>query len=114
MSLDSRGVLFPKTDEKVKEAEDYDFCIYDIDYPEEGYFYAGLYDTAILDPAFWVALGKALGWKEHDKMMEGKHYCMDFPHYDWQDFDWKFNALRFFELKLTGGDEEKFWEELLK
>lgn len=27
--------------------------------------------------------------------------------------DWKTEALRYFELRLTGGDEEAFWKELL-
>ncbi len=80
-----------------------------------------------LDPLFWQALGKALGW--------GKYIC----EYCRNDFDppetraevhalciehglckgmwvegWKPRAHRYFDLLLTGGDTEKFWNELLK
>ncbi len=55
------------------------------------------YQIVLLDPEFWKALGKGLGWSENLK-----------------DKDWIGVALDFFELKLTGGDENSFWEELLK
>lgn len=61
------------------------------------------YQIVLLDPLFWQALGKALKWGESELWENDKNI----PH-------WKLHALNFFELKLTGGDEEKFWEELLK
>lgn len=57
----------------------------------------------VLDPEFWKALGKALGWGKSE-LWEND---INIPH-------WKLHALRFFELKLTGGDEEKFWSDLLQ
>lgn len=47
-------------------------------------------NRCVLDPLFWQALGKALGWKGA----------------------WKHYAHQYFDLLLTGGDTEKFWKEL--
>jgi hypothetical protein len=45
-----------------------------------------------LDPTFWQALGKALGWiKEY----------------------WWPRAMKFYDLILTGGDTDAYWNELL-
>lgn len=62
----------------------------------------------LLDPLFWQALGKALGWGVVD------HYYGE-PVVD-ADLEkmWLQYALLYMEIKLTGGDEEKFWKELLK
>jgi hypothetical protein len=56
----------------------------------------------ILDPLFWQALSKALGWKEFAGRGEGSYPI------------WKWQAHRYFDLVLTGGNKEKFWEELLQ
>lgn len=65
-------------------------------------------NDVFLDPLFWRALGKALGWQERHCSCNGYSYQCDC------DFTWLVQAHEFFELKLTGGDEKKFWEELLK
>lgn len=49
-------------------------------------------DGIVLDPLFWQALGRALGWSERA---------------------WFHESCEWFRLKLTGGSEEKFWDSLL-
>jgi hypothetical protein len=53
----------------------------------------------VLDPLFWQALGKALGWDDFRAAVPPL---------------WLANALHYHELLLTGGDTEKFWKELIK
>lgn len=55
-----------------------------------------------LDPDFWVALGKALGWNtsRYEPIVKER-------------YEWEGNAHRFYDLILIGGDTEKFWQELL-
>lgn len=62
----------------------------------------------VLDPLFWHALGKALKWPEETAMCPlcesvtiGGNYAASKAH-------------EYFELKLSGGDTEKFWKELLE
>jgi hypothetical protein len=51
-----------------------------------------------LDPSFWQSLGKALDW---------------YPDAELIPMSWRSNAIRFYDLILTGGDTEAFWKELL-
>lgn len=53
-----------------------------------------------LDPLFWQALGKALGWDGWSVQFYGD--------------EWLFHAHQYFDLVLTGGDTEAFWKELIK
>lgn len=53
-----------------------------------------------LDPTFWQALGKALGW-------QGKHH----PQTDMLVLQAQVHTL--VDLILTEGDTEKFWSSLL-
>ena len=64
----------------------------------ESQFTVSAYRIA-LDPSFWQALGKALGWSEFED--ETGHYF------------WRVTAHDFYDLILTGGDTEKFWDDLL-
>lgn len=59
-----------------------------------------------LDPTFWQALGKSCGW---GKCAQGYHIHICEALNRWQR-----EAHRFYDLILTGGDTEKFWEEILK
>lgn len=66
------------------------------------------WEEIALDPIFWQALGKALGWYEWPL----KHRPVDLA-----DLDFKCplcNAHRFYDLILTEGEPEQFWKELLK
>lgn len=54
------------------------------------------------DPSFWQALGKALGWRIVGPTKKDNDH----------NPEWYYRALEFYELILTGGDTEKFWEEL--
>ncbi len=70
-----------------------------------------------LDPTFWQALGKALGWDEdpyRDPIgtvwEKTDHKGNSVRYLD----DWNNAALCFYDLILAGGDTEKFWEEILK
>lgn len=67
--------------------------------------YSTRHDEAILDPLFWRALGKALGWKEEYEFANPIVHTIP---------QWLYEALWYHELNLTGGDTEKFWKELLK
>lgn len=65
----------------------------------------------ILDSLFWQALGKALGWNWAEKsdlinLTSDKRIKMGNR--------WQWEAVRFMHIKLTGGNEEKFFEELLR
>jgi len=53
-------------------------------------------ESLVLDPLFWQALEKAL--KRNPREYRPWWLCF---------------ALEYFEFKLTGGDENKFWEKLL-
>ena len=74
----------------------------------------------MLDPLFWQALGKALGWPEKSEIetiakdirVEGQKSNADMRFYSIQT-TWLGYALKYFDLVLTGGDTEKFWKELL-
>lgn len=61
---------------------------------------------AVLDPLFWQALSKALGWdKTHTVWFKQS----------WENREpWLNHAHQHFDLILTGGDIESFWKELLK
>lgn len=54
------------------------------------------------DPLFWVALGKALGWKHNNATL-----------WSGRQAEWLEYAHAYFELVLTDGSTEKFWKELL-
>lgn len=71
------------------------------------------YEEVALDPTFWQALGKALGWPEDwyigesrfkDKV-DGRLYRTHCP---------KWHAHVFFELILAQEDTKTFWEEIIK
>lgn len=92
-----------------------------------------LENLCVLDPLFWQALGKALGWyrkpnkntyRDGAKVthcgVEGKShnahwYCPRCEKYEWDtDFYpmWLFFALQYTETLLRSGDTEKFWSDL--
>lgn len=54
------------------------------------------YGDTILDPEFWKCLGVALGWGTNTT-----------------ESQWYYEAFRFYDLMLTGGDTEQFWQTLL-
>lgn len=65
------------------------------------------YAEIALDPTFWQALGKVLGWVRLTKVDENPTRraavptCNEYAH-------------RFYDLILTSGDTDKFWDEILK
>lgn len=71
------------------------------------------FSAVVLDPRFWQALGKALGWgtTQHDvleyetKFAKRKTYTLT-P-------SWQYYAHQYFALVLIDGNTEKFWKELL-
>lgn len=91
----------------------------------------------VLDPLFWQALGKALGWDDTELVWvcnEGcdqrwllpdeRHiditctkghqlYERPVPYYHASDTEWYKHAHQYFDLALTGGDTEKFWKDIL-
>jgi hypothetical protein len=57
-----------------------------------------------LDPAFWRALGKALGWEDDEQGVFRAAYSL---------YMWHFHARTFCDTILTGGDTKKFWDDIL-
>ena len=57
-------------------------------------------DLFALDPTFWQSLGKALGWRDFvdDENVMSAYFGET----------WRYNAMRFYDLILTGGDLEAF------
>lgn len=55
--------------------------------------------TVALDPTFWQSLGNALG----------KPNRVSLQHLQW----WLAAATSFYDLTLTGGDTQAFWDDLL-
>lgn len=70
-------------------------------------------EFVVLDNLFWQALGRAFRW-EKVKTYNKPCGIKDCTGEHLEGKDWKDHALRYFELKLTGGDEEKFWSDLIK
>jgi len=71
------------------------------------------YKTA-LDPSFWVALGKALGWKRFAIIQWYDNFGSKKEREIYRGVEsWLFQARRFSSIVLTGGDTEAFWKELL-
>lgn len=60
-------------------------------------------DHTALDPLFWQALGKALGWDEGKFYGYTIRFIPKYVHF----------ALQYHEINLTGGDINKFWKELI-
>jgi predicted amidophosphoribosyltransferase len=77
-------------------------------------------EQIILDPLFWQALGKALGWEDSicetckSKFPEYHNGCVRCGGHINPDPFMLYHALHYQELVLTGGDTEKFWKELIK
>lgn len=65
-------------------------------------------EQIILDPLFWQALGKVTGWDSQTTESENFKFNGSniIP-------DWLHIALYYNYLRLTGGDTEKFWLDLL-
>ena len=67
----------------------------------------GRYQEFLLDPSFWQALEKALGWENKDT----------FPHLNWmkepQD-EWQFHQHRLIDHIQDGKGIESYFRELLK
>lgn len=66
-------------------------------------------DVSVLDPLFWQALGKALGWK---KRLTNKWLIHNLE-IGKNEETWRFYAHQYFDLVLTGGNTDKFFKELL-
>jgi hypothetical protein len=64
-----------------------------------------------LEATFWQALGRALGWK---KVVDADLFYSPAASEKVMKAGWLYQALRYHELVLTGGDTDKFWKDLLK
>jgi len=67
--------------------------------------YRFINELEVMTAAFWQALGKARGW---DADVEKTGTYLDMLSTE----NWKHHALRYFEVKLSGGDLNQFWETL--
>ena|ERR1041384_4791582 len=84
---------------------------------------SALANAIVLDPLFWQALGRVLGWhrilcygcKEplaNSDDEEALKACNAGE--DMNMEEWKYYAMHYFDLVLIGGDTESFWQSLLK
>lgn len=70
-----------------------------------------VFDNSIfLDPLFWQALGKALGWKEYSSYCT----CHSCGNDTCNMYTWLCNMHRFIDHLAEGKDAESFFNELLK
>lgn len=88
---------------------------------------AELWAFVFVDPEFWKCLGKSCGWEESIEIFmsdyTGNHPFMggtlDYPYVEgagmtYKGLRWKYEAMRFFDLILIGGDTDAYWQEILK
>ena len=61
----------------------------------------------VLEPEFWTALGKALGWTDCDGFTNSTVHLFH------KGKCWSGYAHHYLDVRLTGGDEEAFWKGLL-
>lgn len=94
-------------------------------YPSSTEYVVKNYSDILQDPAFWIALGKARGWHEwvypfgytdypKHRNQAGNEYVKPPGNIDYLDKQpaWLYHALRYFETKLSGGDTNKFFQNL--
>lgn len=87
------------------------------------------YEKYLLDPLFWQALGKSLGWNKTEyhesKGIEviavGKHKCnqkcsprLNYYGVEWVGEVWKFHWHRFIDHLAEGKDVEEFFTNLTR
>lgn len=79
-------------------------------------------EQIVLDPLFWQALGKALGWPMYgcescftmfDLKKLGSVICSNCGHHGAVRSS-TYQACRYIRRTFIGGDTEKFWTHLLK
>ena len=73
------------------------------------------WEKDFIHPSFWECLSKALGWRVrardqfHNEMLE----------YEFQyqgavmEYSWEYVAKKFYDIILTGGSTDEFWNDLL-
>lgn len=107
MPIEDRGTLFyedfPEDRREKEEIEQGYVYFYSREYPEEGYYASMLMELALLDPLFWQALGRALGWNK-DKMFEADGLTL---------ITWRREWHKFIDHLAEGKDTESFFKELL-
>jgi hypothetical protein len=69
------------------------------------------FEVVALDPAFWQALGKSLGWNE--SFFDRHASAHDMAAY-YHTEAWLMFAHNFCDLIYQGQSTEEFWKELLK
>ena len=95
-----------------KELEENDDLIYPImfsnlEYPEEGYYYSTDMPHIIIDPLFWQALGKSMGWKYAGQ------YTQEWSNMKVCSFDeWVYKWHLMVEHLADGGTIESYFEQL--
>lgn len=67
-----------------------------------------MWERVALDPTFWVALGKALGWATKNTWTKPKLQQVLSVN------EWPIAAHRFYDLVLTNQSTEQFWKDMLK
>lgn len=68
-------------------------------------------EVLFLDPLFWQALGKAIGWSEYAVCIACERDDCD--HVDGYKVKWLVTWHRFIDHLASGGDADSFFNELL-
>lgn len=77
-------------------------------------YYTTFFDKdtdVLLDPLFWQALGKGLGWKEYATWEE---WDSDGKEHTVRELYWRFQWHRLITFLAEGKDINSFFEELIK
>lgn len=97
--------------------------------PLTGSVVEGLWEVIALDPSFWKALSKSCGWDEYETVwlhgeipnktnlkyifgQDKKGTNIQNPNTYVLLEGWIYRAIRFYDLILTGGNTDAFWNEL--
>lgn len=102
---------FPLTEEPseqigIRIVHQGEFQCYNKEYPEEGYNYEAGFEIILLDPLFWQALGKAMGWYSwvHGHVTDSMSYHPECGQCHWH---------RFIDHLAEGKPTESFFADLL-
>ena len=76
----------------------------------------------LLDPHFWQALGRALGWRRfaRDEATRSDYPSITMPTYEWeyqgaiQEESWLYHQHRFIDWLAQEKSADEFFEEILK
>lgn len=76
-----------------------------------GYSRVRTFSEVFLDPLFWQALGRALGWQHIVHVHKYVGHSLD---KEWTEPAWLYHWHRFIDHLASNGDTDTFFQEILK